>query len=715
MYNTFQSLMVDDTQNLLANYYKYWSNYKTAFEHIDKIFSYLNNQHLKKNKTSDKKLSERGQYVEDVILEIKDLCIYIWQHKLILPLKNQLIELLMDEIKNDRLGHPTNHDVIKGVIHSFAEVQAYKKEYNLELYRNIFEKYFIKTTGDWYSIKAGKYRSELNCSEYMRKVLQIIDIETLRSTKLVHSSSISSVISEIRDRMVADHSTFLHDQSEQMVRTDSWQDLHALYKLLKPIDNGLRTLIQQVQSHITQVGLEAMKQVATSENPPRKFVESFIAVHKKYSESINNVFNNDQLFGSALDKACSSIINHRINPKQPCRSPELLAKFCDSLLRKPSVNLNNNACSSKDANETDIDEKLTLAITVFKYIDDKDVFQKFYSKNMARRLIFSQMASMEAEELMINKLKQVCGYEFTAKIHKMYTDIDLSDTLRKQFMASLVEKKLNLALDFSIYVLQAGSWPLGQTSIPTCILPNIFVRPVKEFEEFYEKKFNGRRLTWLYHHCSADVRLCYTPKKYLVTMQTFHLAILLLFETQNVLSYQEIANSTNLSDEQLNKHLTGLIESKLLEVFEDPATVQPMQISTRSKTYELKETEQQTTFKPETKFSLVLDFNHKKQKFRITVLQRDVNYQPIRESADSEQTHTSVDEDRKLYIQAAIVRVMKARTTSKHNHLIQEVIGLTKNHFTPSVPMIKKCIEILMDKQYLERKPNATDEYIYMA
>ena len=43
-----------------------------------------------------------------------------------------------------------------------------------------------------------------------------------------------------------------------------------------------------------------------------------------------------------------------------------MAKYCDSLLKK----------SAKGMSESEIDEKLSQSITVFKYIDDKDVFSR---------------------------------------------------------------------------------------------------------------------------------------------------------------------------------------------------------------------------------------------------------------------------------------------------------------------------------------------------
>jgi len=48
-----------------------------------------------------------------------------------------------------------------------------------------------------------------------------------------------------------------------------------------------------------------------------------------------------------------------------------------------------------------------VQLTIFKYVDDKDVFQKFYSKMLARRLIHGTSLSEDAESAMIGGLKQV--------------------------------------------------------------------------------------------------------------------------------------------------------------------------------------------------------------------------------------------------------------------------------------------------------------------
>lgn len=135
-----------------------------------------------------------------------------------------------------------------------------------------------------------------------------------------------------------------------------------------------------------------------------------LKVHQKYEQMIIELFKNDPLFFSALDRACASVINKRINDKQQCRSAELVAKYCDSLLKKSKTS------------ETEIDSKLTSSITIFKYIEDKDVYQKFYSRMLAKRLIHEQSQSMDTEEAMINRLKVTHFAAFLLIEHNIYYD-----------------------------------------------------------------------------------------------------------------------------------------------------------------------------------------------------------------------------------------------------------------------------------------------------
>ena len=75
----------------------------------------------------------------------------------------------------------------------------------------------------------------------------------------------------------------------------------------------------------------------------------------------------------------------------------------------------------------------------------------------------------------------------------------------------------------------------------------------------------------------------------------------------------------------------------------------------------------------------------------------------------------TVEEDRRHLVEAAIVRIMKARKSMNHNDLIAEVTRQLSIRFTPVPQFIKKRIESLIEREYLERAENEHRVYRYIA
>ena len=57
---------------------------------------------------------------------------------------------------------------------------------------------------------------------------------------------------------------------------------------------------------------------------------------------------------------------------------------------------------------------------------------------------------MDLEEAMINRLKQACGFEFTNKFHRMFTDISLAEDLNSKFSNFLQAQKVDVGINYFV-------------------------------------------------------------------------------------------------------------------------------------------------------------------------------------------------------------------------------------------------------------------------
>jgi len=682
-------------ESLLKYYSDQWRDYTMAMKTINHIFEYLNRNWIKRE------VSEGRTYIYDVY----NLSLIIWKEKVFFFMKDLLIECLLQLIEKQRHGEQIPEDLVKNVIDSYTLLGEEKVDdinsknpdvpkgvSSFKIYEVYYEKPFIEATEKFYKYESQKFISENSIVDYMKKAKARLEEENQRVDKYLNESSRIPLLKACKDVLIRDHLQPIQDEFTGLLEQDRVDDLELLYYLLKYIPNSFDPLCIKFEEYVKLQGLASIEKVA--QNPvsksgsstpvstkkeakesvnPQSYAEAILTVRKKYINLINDSFNNDPKFVASMDKACREFINKNKICNQKVKSPELLARYCDGLLKK----------SNKIAESSEIEERLKDIITIFQYIEDKDVFQKFYSKMLAKRLVVGTSASEDLEESMISKLKEICGSEYTLKLQKMFQDMNISKDLNERYSNFKSKNEISSASqDFYINVLSTNCWPLHPPSSPFIVPPEM-ERQIKSFQLFYQNNHNGRILTWLFHLCKGELKTHFYDKNYIFQVSVYQMAILLSYNKGNSYTLKELQELTGLNQDVITGQLNILCKAKVFILKSSPSG---------EKTY---------VYNPKFKFKKI------RVPLNVTVKSE--------QQAENEETRKAIENDRSFLIQAAIVRIMKTRKTLKHVALMDEVISQLKNRFKPNIPDIKKNIDFLLDKEYIERKEGSKDTYNYLA
>ena len=165
-----------------------------------------------------------------------------------------------------------------------------------------------------------------------------------------------------------------------------------------------------------------------------KMVDELLEFKEKLDRFVQECFNNNEKFANILKDSFEHFINQRSN-----KPAELTAKAMDARLRT----------GNKEASEEELEKILDKLLILFRFIHGKDVFEAFYKKDLAKRLLVGKSASVDAEKSMLLKLKQglfscpsnisfhgfvlECGTIFTSKLEGMFKDMELSRDIMTAF------------------------------------------------------------------------------------------------------------------------------------------------------------------------------------------------------------------------------------------------------------------------------------------
>ncbi|KAG8509357.1 Cullin-4B, partial [Galemys pyrenaicus] len=123
----------------------------------------------------------------------------------------------------------------------------------------------------------------------------------------------------------------------------------------------------------------------------KTMVQELLDFKDKIDFIIEASFMKNEKFIIAMKEAFETFIN-----KKPTKAAMLLAKYVDSKLR----------AGNREATDQELEALLDKIIILFRLTYGKDVFETFYKRDLAKRLLLDKSASIDAEKSMLSKLKQ---------------------------------------------------------------------------------------------------------------------------------------------------------------------------------------------------------------------------------------------------------------------------------------------------------------------
>lgn len=653
---------------VIAYYTAHWLRYITGATYLDHIFAYLNRHWVKQER--DEGGRKRGVY------EVNTLCLVLWRDHMFERLRCSLVPALLTLVERDRNGEPgVDYQSLQRCVQSLVAVgfdDQSTKRTNLLFYAEHFEKPFFTATNAYYAREAKRVLAEHGVVYYMRRVAERLLEERERVTKYLHPSTEELLMSECERLLIADHKEQLQNEFLKLLVANQTDDLHVMFRLLSKVPSGLDPVKQQLQMYVEQSGLERMEQLAAERQGANvtsaEYVEVLLRLLSHFERILHAAFEDSEAMKSATDSGCAKFINSNVVAKPSAaadsRTPELLARHADSLLRK----------SSKNKDPQTVEAGLYGVLQLLKYTEEKDVFEKHYSRMLSKRLVHQASANPDLELKMVTKLADYCGFEYSNKLQRMFQDIHSSEQLQQQFRE--LEEGNPLARNFAPFVLAEAFWPLPYREVKGFELPPLLKPTFDKFVEHYEQQHNTRRLKWLWNFGKGEMKLNLdNGKVVLLQVSIYQMMILLAFNDTDTLTHEQLEKDVQLPNELLDGSLDYIVKAGVL-------------LESQPKVY---------TFNN--------DFKTKKLRVNLNLPLK------VEQGQEASETEKQIEEQRQGFLQAIVVRVMKARRTLSHAQLVEEVKQQAQSRFMPSVKDIKRAITALLEREYIRRGDNETYEY----
>lgn len=638
-----------DSEQFLKQMDACWQDHCNQTIMIRGIFLFLDRTYVLQNST---------------ILSLWDMSLELYRVHII---SNKVVETrtvdgILLIIEKERNGEAVERHLLKSLLRMLSDLQIYEKS---------FSKKFLDATDVLYAAEGQRIMQDRDVPAYLHHVERRLREEEERLLHYLDQSTRRPLISCVEEQLIQKHlGALLQKGLDQLLDDGRLQELSLLYHLFNRVKEGLKELCSSFAAYIKKTGRVFITNVDSDSEKDKILVQQLLEFKDKIDNIIEVCFMKNEKFINVMKESFECFINERQNAPAA-----LIAKYVDSKLR----------AGNKEATEEELERNLDKIMVLFRFINGKDVFEAFYKKDLAKRLLVGKSASVDAEKSMLSKLKQECGGGFTSKLEGMFKDMEISKDIMllfKQHMEQEVDAPGNI--DLTVNVLTMGYWPTYP--LMKVNLPAEMVHYQEIFKNFYLGKHSGRKLLWqaTLGHCVLKADFLEAKKELQVSL--FQTLCLLLFNENEELTYDDIRQASAIDEAELKRTLQSLACGKARVLTKHP------------KGKDIKEDD---------KFKFNQDFKNKLFRVKINQIQMKETME------ENESTQEQVFLDRQYQVDAAIVRIMKMRKSLTHNLLISELFNQLK--FPVKPPDLKKRIESLIDRDYMERDKEMSNKYHYVA
>lgn len=631
-----------------------WQNHEIMNKWLKKFFTYLDRYYVKHHSLPT--LSQAGlrSFRTNVYDEIKGDTF-------------TSIDALINE---EREGRIIDKSLVKSIVELFESMGMG----TLDAYNADLEEPLIVSTKEYYARKREDWIND-STPDYLIKAEDALDEERKRVEDYLNTSSEAKILKVVEEEILERVEMVLLEKESSgcraLLQNDKSEDLQRMFRLFSRLENGLNPMASILQNFITSMGEDIINRRKArldggekDKNDDPKFVKSIMALHEKYLDVVKKDFSGNSLFQKGLKDAFVEIVNKNVGQYT---NAELMSTFCDRILKSGGEKLS----------ESEVEVNLEKIVQLFSYLTDKDMFAEIYRNQLAKRLLSQRSTSDDAEKLMIAKLKMQCGTQFTSKMEGMLADLAVGSDQRSEFETRM--RTVDTKLDFSVQVLTTGFWPTYKS--PEIALTPEMAKCMDVFKEWHDQKHQKRKLGWVFSQGNASVRGIF-KKSYDIQVTTLQAVALDVMNGGVTMTFTELSRKLNVEESILKPLMHSLSCGKYKVIRKTPAS---------------------NKINPTDSFTANEKFASNMRKIRIPMA-----------SLDSTMNTKRVEEDRTIAIEAAIVRIMKARKTLQHQQLLAEVLAQL-NFFNPNPRVVKKRIEALIEREYLERSADNAQVYNYLA